>query len=54
MSNEREKLIKEDQEFVSFPPPDYSKMTNETIKMRTEMFRSMFRDLYNKKNGKEE
>lgn len=39
---EREKLIFEDQKIVSFPPPDYSKMTNEQIRKRTEYMKSAF------------
>ncbi|MBG9587393.1 hypothetical protein [Cytobacillus firmus] len=40
--NERGKLILEDQKIVSFPPPDYSKMTNEQIRKRTEYMKSAF------------
>ena len=45
---ERKKLIEEDSRFVSFPPPDYSKMTNEQIKQRTEMFKITFKMAFSK------
>lgn len=41
-AKEREALIKEDQKFVTLPPPDYSKMSNEDIRNRTKMFKIMF------------
>lgn len=34
---EREELIKRDQRFISFPSPDYSKMTNEQLRQRVQM-----------------
>jgi hypothetical protein len=40
---ERKKLIEKDQRFVSFPPPDYSKMTNEQIRKRTQMLEGAFK-----------
>ncbi|MCM3488822.1 hypothetical protein M3689_05815 [Alkalihalophilus marmarensis] len=39
---EREKLIEADQNFVCIPPPDYSKMTNEEIRKRTEILEKTF------------
>lgn len=39
---ERKMLIEEDQKIVSFPPPDYSKMTNGQIRLRTELLKSAF------------
>ncbi|MBS7427450.1 MULTISPECIES: hypothetical protein [unclassified Virgibacillus] len=39
---ERKKLIEQAHEFVSFPPPDYSKMTNEQIRRRTEIVKKSF------------
>ena len=43
---ERKELIQKDRVFVSLPPPTYSKMTNEQIKQRTEMFKAMFDDAF--------
>lgn len=37
---ERKMLIEEDQKFATFPPPDYSKKTNEQIRFRTELLKS--------------
>lgn len=39
---ERKKLIEADQNFVCIPPPDYSKMTNEEIRKRTEILEKSF------------
>lgn len=39
---ERMKLIEKDQEYVSFPAPNYSKMTNEQIRQRTKMLKDTF------------
>jgi len=50
---ERERLIKEDQEFTSFPPPDYSKMTNAEIKQRTKILKDTFEELF-ENNEKQE
>ncbi|NMA74437.1 MAG: hypothetical protein GX963_09830 [Bacteroidales bacterium] len=43
---ERERVIEADQEFTSFPPPDYSKMTNEQIKLRTNIMKDEFERLF--------
>lgn len=43
---ERKELIQKDRVFVSLPPPTYSKMTNEQIKLRTEIFKAMFDDAF--------
>nr|WP_200862551.1 hypothetical protein [Priestia megaterium] len=51
---ERQKLIEEDQEIVSFPPPDYSKMTNEQIKQRTKMIKSTFEFAFSEEDTDED
>lgn len=42
----RKRLIEQAQEFVSFPPPDYSKMTNEQIRRRTEIMKKSFEEAF--------
>lgn len=39
---ERKHLIEKDKEFIAFPPPNYSNMTNEQIKLRTSILESAF------------
>ncbi len=54
MDNERKKLIDKDRKITSFPPPDYSKMTNEQIRKRSQILKETFNDLYSediKKNS---
>ncbi|WP_018934575.1 hypothetical protein [Gracilibacillus lacisalsi] len=43
---ERKRLIEEDQEFISFPPPDYSKMSNEQIRFRTKLMKEAFKKAF--------
>lgn len=43
---ERKKLIEQAQEFVSFPRPVYSKMTNEQIRRRAEVIKKSFEEAF--------
>lgn len=51
---ERERLIEEDSVVVSFPPPDYSKMTNEEIALRTYIIRETFKMAFSEDDEEEE
>jgi hypothetical protein len=51
---ERKKLIEQDQCFVTFPPPDYSKMTNEQIRKRTQLLESAFKLAFEKEGCNDE
>ncbi len=46
MDDERKRLIEEDRKIITLPPPDYSKMTNEQIRKRTQILEDTFNDLY--------
>ncbi|MGN8647903.1 hypothetical protein ACTNEO_05110 [Gracilibacillus sp. HCP3S3_G5_1] len=51
---ERKRLIEEDQEFTSFPPPDYSKMTNEQIRFRTKLMKEAFKKAFDESDQDDE
>jgi len=51
---ERKKLIEKDQQFATFPPPEYSKMTNEQIKKRTQLLEGLFKLAFEKDEQEEE
>jgi len=52
-SEERKKLIEEDQKFITIHPVDYSKLTNEQIKLRTEILELMFKRAYEEQDDDE-
>lgn len=49
----RKKLIEADSQIITFPPPDYSKMTNEQIRKRTQMIKETFKEAFSE-NEKDE